>query len=201
MELISTELCLFYSRESHPDEPHASFVFAAVDLAQPIQGTPGHGWRTTHRVVWWLNIISGWIYQTLSIYLSDGFCIKRKKNQNKILYVDCTLPYGEKIPIVLLFLLMEQGVTSVGRGPINPWFQLSTLLFTLLNSIELCFLRPEVFSLQHCASYSLIFPLQCCTHECWTPHPNQSCVSCCMLAMIQRTAPRNQHQRFRTFPC
>lgn len=53
VELMSTGLCLLYSRESHPDELRASFVFPAVDLTHPIQGTPRHGCRATQS---WLMV-------------------------------------------------------------------------------------------------------------------------------------------------
>lgn len=45
---------------------------------------------------------------------------QKKPRRLLAVYVDFALPYGAKLPIVLLFLLMEQGVMRVGGGPINP---------------------------------------------------------------------------------
>lgn len=166
---------------------HASFVFPAGDLAQPIQGRTRHGWRTTRGRL----MVKHYLRVDLpdSIYLLDGFCMRQKK---KDMYVDFAQPDGLKLLIVLPSLLMEQRVTSVGRGPVNPWFQLWTLLFTLLNLIKLSFFKglecfpsdtapPKASSFHYNAVY-----INAELHS----DPKESFVSCCMLAIIQRTAQK-----------
>lgn len=88
----------------------------------------------------------------------------------------------------------------LAEGPLIPDF--SSELFTLLNSIKLCIFRLGVFFLYHRASCSLIFTYNAVDINAeLRTDPNESFVSCCMLAIVQRTTQRNKRQRLWTFPC